>query len=78
MKGKFEVVVCIIRDPHAISAAKRGCDAVSHLAALTAIPHSHHSPDTYVDTNIEGTLNLVQAARELEFPGFNGLLFRHA
>jgi NAD dependent epimerase/dehydratase len=43
----------------------QGCDAVLHLAALIAIPYSYHSPDTYVDTNIKGTLNIVQAAREL-------------
>ena len=42
-----------------------GCDAVLHLAALIAIPYSYHSPDTYVDTNVKGTLNVVQAAREL-------------
>ena len=43
----------------------RGCDAVFHLAALIAIPYSYHSPDTYVDTNIKGTLNVLQAARDL-------------
>jgi dTDP-glucose 4,6-dehydratase len=43
----------------------QGCDAVLHLAALIGIPYSYHSPDTYVDTNIKGTLNIVQAAREL-------------
>jgi dTDP-glucose 4,6-dehydratase len=43
----------------------KGCDVVLHLAALIAIPYSYHSPDTYVDTNIKGTLNIVQAAREL-------------
>ena len=43
----------------------KGCDAVLHLAALIAIPYSYHSPETYVDTNIKGTLNVVQAAREL-------------
>ncbi len=43
----------------------QGCDIVLHLAALIAIPYSYHSPDTYVDTNIKGTLNIVQAAREL-------------
>jgi dTDP-glucose 4,6-dehydratase len=42
-----------------------GCDAVLHLAALIAIPYSYHSPDTYVDTNVKGTLNVLQAAREL-------------
>jgi NAD dependent epimerase/dehydratase len=43
----------------------KGCDAVLHLAALIAIPYSYHSPDTYVDTNIKGTLNVLQASREL-------------
>lgn len=43
----------------------QGCDTVMHLAALIAIPYSYHSPDTYVDTNIKGTLNILQAAREL-------------
>ena len=45
--------------------ALKGCDSVLHLAALIAIPYSYHSPDTYVDTNIKGTLNIVQAARDL-------------
>ena len=43
----------------------KGCDSVLHLAALIAIPYSYHSPDTYVDTNVKGTLNVLQAAREL-------------
>ena len=43
----------------------KGCDVVLHLAALIAIPYSYHSPDAYVDTNIKGTLNVMQAAREL-------------
>ena len=47
-----------------------GCDAVLHLAALIAIPYSYHSPDTYVDTNIKGTLNVVQAARDLGVSGW--------
>jgi len=63
--GKFEVFAGDIRDPHGVRAAMQGCDAVLHLAALIAIPYSYHSPDTYVDTNIKGTLNVVQAAREL-------------
>jgi len=42
-----------------------GCDAVLHLAVLIAIPFSYHSPDTYIDTNVKGTLNVLQAAREL-------------
>jgi NAD dependent epimerase/dehydratase len=54
-----------IRDPHGVKSAMKNCDVVFHLAALIAIPYSYHSPDTYVDTNIKGTLNIVQAAREL-------------
>lgn len=54
-----------IRDPNGVKEAMKGCDAVFHLAALIAIPFSYHSPDTYVDTNIKGTLNVLQAAREL-------------
>ena len=54
-----------IRDPHGVKKAMEGCDVVMHLAALIAIPYSYHSPDTYVDTNIKGTLNVLQAAREL-------------
>jgi NAD dependent epimerase/dehydratase len=65
VKGQFEVFAGDIRDPHGVKAAMKGCDAVLHLAALIAIPYSYHSPDTYVDTNIKGTLNLLQAAREL-------------
>ncbi len=53
-----------IRDPNGVSEALQGCDAVFHLAALIAIPFSYHSPDTYVDTNIKGTLNVLQAARK--------------
>lgn len=55
-----------IRDPHGVKEAVKGCGAVFHLAALIAIPFSYHSPDTYVDTNIKGTLNVLQAARDLE------------
>ena len=54
-----------VRDPHGVREAMKGCDVVFHLAALIAIPYSYHSPDTYVDTNVKGTLNIVQAAREL-------------
>lgn len=54
-----------IRDPHGVKTAMQGVDAVFHLAALIAIPYSYHSPDAYVDTNIKGTLNILQAAREL-------------
>ena len=65
LKGKFEVFAGDIRDPHGVKKAMSGCDAVIHLAALIAIPFSYHSPDSYVDTNIKGTLNVLQAAREL-------------
>ena len=65
IKGEFEVFPGDIRDPHGVKEAMKGCDAVLHLAALIAIPFSYHSPDTYVDTNIKGTLNVLQAAREL-------------
>ncbi len=65
VKGNFEVFPGDIRDPHGIKEAMNGCDAVLHLAALIAIPFSYKSPDTYVDTNIKGTLNILQAAREL-------------
>jgi NAD dependent epimerase/dehydratase len=66
VRGKFEVFAGDIRDPHGVKASMKGCDAVLHLAALIAIPYSYHSPDTYVDTNVKGTLNVVQAARELD------------
>lgn len=54
-----------IRDPYGVKTAMRGCDIVMHLAALIGIPYSYHSPDSYIDTNVKGTLNVVQAAREL-------------
>ena len=65
VKGKFDVFAGDIRDPHGVHTAMKDCDAVLHLAALIAIPYSYHSPDTYIDTNIKGTLNVVQAARDL-------------
>ncbi len=65
VKGRFEIFSGDIRDPHGVKEAMKGCDVVLHLAALIAIPYSYHSPDTYVDTNIKGTLNVLQAAREL-------------
>jgi dTDP-glucose 4,6-dehydratase len=65
VKGRFEIFAGDIRDPHGVKEAMKGCDAVLHLAALIAIPYSYHSPDTYVDTNVKGTLNVLQAAREL-------------
>jgi NAD dependent epimerase/dehydratase len=65
VKGGFEVFAGDIRDPNGARSALQGCDALLHLAALIAIPYSYHSPDTYIDTNIKGTLNLLQAARDL-------------
>lgn len=61
-----EVFTGDVRDPNGVKEAMKGMDAVFHLAALIAIPFSYHSPDTYVDTNIKGTLNILQAARELQ------------
>jgi dTDP-glucose 4,6-dehydratase len=55
-----------IRDPNGVRTAMKGCDTVFHLGALIAIPYSYHSPDAYVDTNIRGTLNVLQAARDLD------------
>jgi dTDP-glucose 4,6-dehydratase len=70
VKGQFEVVSGDIRDPHGVKNIVKDCDAVMHLAALIAIPYSYHSPDSYVDTNIRGTLNLLQAAREFKIEKF--------
>ena len=65
IKKNFEAVAGDIRDPHGVRQVMRGCDVVFHLAALISIPYSYHSPDTYIDTNVKGSLNIVQAAREL-------------
>lgn len=65
IKDHLQVFAGDIRDPHGVKEAMKGCDVVLHLASLIAIPYSYHSPDTYVDTNIKGTLNVLQAAREL-------------
>jgi NAD dependent epimerase/dehydratase len=64
-KAGLDVFAGDIRDPHGVRAAMMGCSVVLHLAALIAIPYSYHSPDTYIDTNVKGTLNVVQAARDL-------------
>lgn len=66
VKGNFEVVPGDIRDPHGVADAIDGCDIVLHLAALIAIPFSYNSPDSYVATNVTGTLNVLQAARQLD------------
>jgi NAD dependent epimerase/dehydratase len=65
IKHSLEVFAGDIRDPYGVREAMKGCDMVFHLAALIAIPYSYHSPDTYIDTNVKGTLNIVQAARDL-------------
>lgn len=63
---EVEVFTGDVRDPNGVKEAMKSMDKVFHLAALIAIPFSYHSPDTYVDTNIKGTLNVLQAARDLE------------
>ena len=65
IRKSLDVFAGDVRDPHGVKSAMQGCDVVLHLAALIAIPYSYHSPDAYVDTNVKGTLNVVQAAREL-------------
>lgn len=62
---QIEIFSGDVRDPNGVRQALKGVDGVFHLAALIAIPFSYHSPDSYVDTNIKGTLNVLQAAREL-------------
>ena len=63
---EIEIFSGDIRDPNGVYEAMKGVDQVFHLAALIAIPFSYHSPDSYVDTNIKGTLNVLQAAKKLE------------
>ena len=62
---KIEIFTGDVRDPNGVRTAVKGCDVVFHLAALIAIPYSYHSPDSYVDTNVKGTLNVLQACRDL-------------
>ena len=64
-RQKLDVFAGDVRDPHGVRTAMQGCQVVFHLAALIGIPYSYHAPDSYVDTNIRGTLNIVQAVREL-------------
>ncbi|MEY8355925.1 NAD-dependent 4,6-dehydratase LegB [Lachnospiraceae bacterium 54-53] len=65
IKKEAEIISGDIRDPNGVRTAMEGAESVFHLAALIAIPFSYHSPDSYVDTNIKGTLNVLQAARHL-------------
>ncbi|MCR5482418.1 MAG: NAD-dependent 4,6-dehydratase LegB [Clostridia bacterium] len=63
---EIEIFAGDVRDPNGVREAMKGVNQVYHLAALIAIPYSYHSPDAYVDTNIKGTLNVLQAARALD------------
>jgi NAD dependent epimerase/dehydratase len=62
--AKIEIFAGDVRDPNGVRTAVKGVDVIFHLAALIAIPYSYHSPDSYVDTNVKGTLNVLQAARD--------------
>jgi NAD dependent epimerase/dehydratase len=64
IKNKIEFFAGDIRDPNGVRQAMKDIDIVFHLAALIAIPFSYHSPDSYIDTNVKGTLNIIQAARD--------------
>lgn len=64
-RAQIDVFAGDVRDPNGVRTAMKGIDVVFHLAALIAIPYSYHSPDSYVDTNVKGTLNILQAARDL-------------
>src|SRR5262245_6852842 len=63
--SEIEIFAGDIRDPNGVRTAMKDVDVVFHLAALIAIPFSYHSPDSYIDTNVKGTLNIVQAAKDL-------------
>lgn len=62
--SQIEIFSGDVRDPNGVRTAMKGIDLVFHLAALIAIPYSYHSPDSYVDTNVKGTLNIIQAAKD--------------
>lgn len=63
---KIEIFSGDIRDPNGVRTAMRDCNVIFHLAALIAIPYSYHSPDSYIDTNVKGTLNILQAAKDFK------------
>lgn len=65
VRRSIEVVAGDVRDPQSVRAAMKGCGRVFHLAALIAIPYSYQAPQSYIDTNVSGSLNVFQAAREL-------------
>lgn len=62
----IEIFTGDVRDPNSVRNAIKGIDIVFHLAALIGIPYSYHSPDSYIDTNIKGTLNILQACRDFD------------
>lgn len=64
VKAQFEIFTGDIRDAYAVRKAMDGITTVFHLAALIAIPYSYYSPESYIDTNIKGTLNILQAAKD--------------
>ncbi|MEQ9362948.1 MAG: SDR family NAD(P)-dependent oxidoreductase, partial [Leptospirales bacterium] len=66
IRDSLDIFTGDVRDPNGVRKALQGCDTIFHLAALIGIPYSYHSPDTYVDVNIKGTLNVLQAARDLD------------
>src|SRR5690349_3142779 len=66
IQRQLEIFTGDIRDPNGVRTALKDVDVVFHLAALIAIPFSYHSPDSYIDTNVKGTLNIVQAAKDLK------------
>ncbi len=66
IKNEIKVILGDVRDPLCVKQAMKGCDTVFHLAALIAIPYSYEAPASYIDTNIHGTLNILQAARDLD------------
>ena len=66
IKSSVEVFAGDVRDSYGVRKAMKGCSTVYHLAALIGIPYSYHSPESYIDTNVKGTLNVVQAARDLD------------
>lgn len=65
IRDSIDIFIGDIRDPYGVKKAVKGCDIIFHLAALIGIPYSYYSPESYVDTNIKGTLNILQAAKEL-------------
>ena len=65
LRNNIDVVAGDIRDAHSVRGAVKGCGTVLHLAALIAIPYSYKAPDSYIDTNVKGTLNVLQAALDL-------------